>query len=53
MRMNGNSKEKMDMTFHVKIEVQGVTENSVTIDKPEYHLVVVDGKIKELMPLKY
>jgi hypothetical protein len=51
LSINSNRTD-VNMKFHIKVVATGVADDPVTINSPEYHLVLVPGKTRELKVLK-
>jgi hypothetical protein len=51
--LNGNRTDRLDMKFHIEVEAMGVADRPVTVDSPRYHLIVLDGNVTTLDPLKW
>jgi hypothetical protein len=51
--INGNRTDRINMKFHVKVVATGVADDPVTLNSPEYHLTMEQGKTRELKVMKY
>jgi hypothetical protein len=51
--VNGNRKDSIDMRFHIEVTTTDLTEQSVTINSPRYHVAWGSGKTRALKNLSW